>query len=193
MDLCPLADVKSLLGITSNDYDTELGLLISAVSKEAEQFMGRALETGSYTEIFDVFPGQLVFALKAYPVSSITSVKNDPTWDWDNADDMETDDYITNDELGIVTFYTNTLTHGRQALRIVYTGGVASDTSSFKTAMPDVSHAVARQVIYYWNTRKRLGQVASTTLSGQTLEIVAGVEWLPEVRRTLLSHRRPQI
>ena len=71
---------------------------------------------------------------------------------------------------------------------MVYTGGMAADTTAFVAAYPDIASAVDQQVAYFWHQRNTLGL---SSVSGDAGNVSPGADsLLPSVKRTLDIYRR---
>jgi hypothetical protein len=75
MALLSVSTLKTKLGISSSDHDTELGQIISAATYLIQAYLGYDPEATSYTDELDATGGD-VLALDAppLPVASVTSV-----------------------------------------------------------------------------------------------------------------------
>jgi len=71
-----VADVKTFLGITSTDDDARLTLLVSWTEELIHKYLGRNLNTNTYTQLA-YKPQTEIFQLDNYPVDSITSITID--------------------------------------------------------------------------------------------------------------------
>lgn len=192
MDLTTTARVKTLGSITTSDQDALIGVLVTAVSARIERYLGRHVESTSRTEYYDVEAGQHVFYLRGYPISSVTSVKNDEDWDFDNIDEIASSEFTTvgSDFTGrLVVDEAVTPIAGKQALQVVYTGGMAADAASFIAAFPDVALAADQQILHEYQRRKQLG-IVSSSIGQHTASVEFGVDLLPIVKRALNPYRR---
>jgi hypothetical protein len=196
MDLTTIQRVRLFLdgggssGFSSNVDSTLLSGMISSVSRQIEQFLGgRALETGSYTEYFNVQEGQSVFLLKAFPVSSITSVHNDAEGQYSNPIVISSDFYSINN--GRALYLTWPLSPGHDGLKVVYTGGLAADTDALIAAAPDLALACDMQVAFLYKRRATLDLKSQTTEGGQTS--FASISLLPQVKQLLDAYRMKSV
>lgn len=192
MNVTTLAKIKERLGLGDADteHNTLLTTILTNVSGRIERFLNRTLETGSVTRIFDVADGQRVFSLKAYPVSAITSVKNDTEWDWSGTSAMDSSYYQENAASGVLYFWANVLVPGYQALQVIYSGGMAADADALIAAYPDLSEAGINQVVYEFNHRDSIGIPTLVAAGGASLSFVQDSDLLPSVRGALKSLRR---
>lgn len=74
MTLCNLTDVKTMLNITSTNYDAKLNLMIKQVSSQIESFLGYKLARATYTEELHAVNCRQLLSLNALPIQSVTSV-----------------------------------------------------------------------------------------------------------------------
>ena len=190
MDLTTTARLQDRLDIDSGDTaaNTLLARLISRVSGLVENYLNRSVLSTSRTYQTDVARGQGEIFLPAYPVSSITSIKNDVLRQFDASTVIDSGDYYLESTSGRVSFDV-VIVPGRGVLQVVYTGGMAEDTSSFITAYPDIAEAVDEQVAYHWMQRNRVGEVSQTTAGG-SVSTVSLAALLPTVKGVLANHRR---
>lgn len=70
-----IAEVKSHLGITSNDYDSAISRRISAARDWVEIWTRRALITRTYAYKLERWPRKAIVALPMPPLQSVSSVK----------------------------------------------------------------------------------------------------------------------
>lgn len=189
IDVTRFQDVKKYAGNSStwDDEDNLIDQLINVVSNLFEKYLDRTLLTGSQTEYFDVYPGQDVFYLKAWPVSAVSSVTND--LDWTASTEVDSSLYKLFDSRRLVFQSPDIITNGRRALCVSYTGGMAATTDAFVAAYPDISGAANMQV---WHWRNRVGEEDATAVNiggGQSLTIAPPADLLPAVKRILNPHR----
>ena len=91
MSLTSISAVKTLLGISDSSQDTLLTQLLAGVDATIKQALRRDIEQATYTEFYSG-DGTEVLALNQYPVSSITSIHEDP-------DGYFTESAFTSDDL----------------------------------------------------------------------------------------------
>ena len=146
------AALKALLGTTVATRDTEIDALILAVSGAIATYCRRedAIERRSRTEDFSVERGQRVWQLAAVPVTSISAVYFDLSRDFGSATEISASDYSVNGRLGILELdyplWWQTQLEGaapwptaqpaRNALRVVYTGGLGTTLTALRSAYP---------------------------------------------------------
>ena len=130
LDATTAARVKTVLGITDSNEDTYLGVLITSVSQSIEEYLDRPIKNETQTEELDVDDREHHrFFLRAAPVSSITSVKNNTLWDWANATALTSTFYHVNSTTGELFLHASPAP-GMKALQVVYVGGFATTTAN---------------------------------------------------------------
>lgn len=174
--------------ITGSTFTTIVGRLIAMYSAEAETYMGRTVEISTYTEALDVAPGQAVFSLKAYPVTSVSSVINDPGRTFD-AGTLDSTTYSLDTNNGVMRIDRAFVACGFGALQVIYTGGMAASAASFASSYPAISDAIAMQVAYHYQRRSSLGRTGVSDGRG-SVSYTGPIDWLPHVVSVLDRHRR---
>lgn len=193
MDLTTTARVKDMKqaggGSRSDKADTFIGSLIDLYSKAAEVLLRRTVTTATYTETLDVEPGQQIFRLKAFPVSAVSSVINDVTWDFDGSA-VSSDYYRTKDSgaRGVLMFRSYPLSFGDEALQVIYRGGMATTVTAFVAAYPVIAQAVEMQIVYHLQRKEKLG---GTTYSqgGSSVLYEKPIGWLDYAKELLSTER----
>lgn len=193
-DLLTVARVKELasIAVATTTYDALLATLVTQVSVQATKFMDREPFSDSRTEILDIHgPGaRQLFRLSAYPVTTLTSVHYDPDRAFAAATLLSTQDYalLRNGTMGELMVLAS-LSPYPSALKVVYTGGMAADTTAFVSAFPDISGALAHQVVFLFQRRQDIG-LQSIGGDGGSLSHFAPVNFLPLVKQVLSRYRR---
>lgn len=200
MDLTTTTRVANLInagGAAPASFTTTAAILVSTVSAAVERYLDRGMQTAARTEYFDVTNDQRVFALKAYPVSSVTGVWFDVEQTWDATTELSSAEYRSPvyDPRGLLTlsipqkiYITPGVDVAYRAMKVSYTGGMAADTNAFIAAFPDIAGAVDHQVAYLWHRRNELGLAS---VSGDAGSVSPGAEsWLPWVKTVLDQYRR---
>ena len=121
-----LTDVKSFLDVTTSDDDARLTLLISWTEELIHRYLGRNLNSATYTQLA-YKPQAEIFQLDNYPVDSITSITID-------GEVQDLDDYDLVIDVGSV--YGDFVESER--VSIVYVGGY----STIPPLVVDVFYAV---------------------------------------------------
>lgn len=194
-----LARVKTMLGIptTVSTYNAALTNVIAAVSSEFEKYLNRPLSQEARTEDYTLTLNGRSIWLLATPVVTVTSIKVDAGWSF-SVSALDSTRYKVNEDTGRVYFLDNLVgglgvsdldPEAVDALRVVYTGGIASATASLLTVAPDIALAADIQVAEDWrrrdnpNTQKRGGPGGGTTWT-------EAHRLLPRVMDLLQPHRR---
>lgn len=199
MDLTTIARVKKILAggrsqSMSNEQDVFLGQLITAISALVEADLDRYVEQKERIEYHDVrFPGQEVFNLRAYPID--TGETFEVKYDWFRGFGATitaltiNDDFALDDLAGVMTIDDYSLGRARaRALRVTYTGGMATNTTNFITAFPDLANAVDLQVAFLYQRRNQLG-LTGTSQEGGSVSFQAPIKWLPIVKLAIDKNR----
>lgn len=193
MNLTTLSHVKSLLGRTptedSDDYT--LGALIEAASAQAERYLNRGVVQKRRTEYHDLYDDQRSVQLFAYPVATIAGtgegVWSDSAWSYATASLIASTSYVVDDH-GILHFKYRLAASGPRALKVIYTGGMAPSEEKIVARYPDISEAIARQVLYLFNTRKHVGEgLEGVSPAGGWVR--GDVGWLTGVKAVLDLYR----
>jgi hypothetical protein len=192
MELVTLPYLKSLAGFKGDEteHDAVLDHIVEAVSAQAERYMNRVVLRAQQTQYFDVDASDTVFALRATPATigdTGEGVWNDADWGFTTA--LDTTSYRVASEAGLLYIPSTALEDGPQALKVVYTGGMAASAERFMVSYPDIAQAVARQVMFMFNTRKQIG-ASSVDVGGSSVSWVGDVAWLAGVKEVLDAHRR---
>lgn len=133
MALLTADDIKTELSISTTDYDTLLSTLASAVQSLFDELTGRTSESTTHTEYHDAGPACRRVFLKNYPVTSVTSLHDDPDWEYSSSDLVDSSDYVVDNVRGII-IYNSYFFEGDQNIKVVYVAGYTSLTfpSSWK-------------------------------------------------------------
>lgn len=170
-------------------YDGLLAQLLADVSAAAEALMDRPAEAKSYTDVWDVSPGQQIYFLRAWPVTAISTVKYDTAREFGSGTELDSSSYTCDLRTGRLVIDGTTLTGGYGVLQAVYTGGMAADAATFAAAYPDIASVVDAQTVYNFRRRDNL-QTSGISLAGGTTNFNPRFDLLPYVERVLKSHRR---
>jgi hypothetical protein len=148
MSLTNSTNVKQYIGISGSGDDTLLAALILYADDMVKRFLGRSLESTSYTERLDG-NGRDFIRLANYPVISVTSVNVDAGWDFDPDNDEDAEDYYLDAEPGLIFHTTGVWSEGRRNIKVVYSAGYA-------TLPKDVVHAANIIVADLYTRAKQL-------------------------------------
>lgn len=77
MKLCTLTDVKALLDISANTFDTKLNLMIESASALVVQYLGFPVVRTTYTAEKYAVNNQQYLQLRSQPIQSVTAVTLD--------------------------------------------------------------------------------------------------------------------
>lgn len=193
MDLTTLARVKMHIEVggdklVDDSVDSLLSALITQYSADAEAILDREVLAAEQTEYFTIAARQRVFALQAWPVSVVTSIYHDTSREWTSGE-IDSDNYYLELAEGLLTIDGTLLCPGAGVLRVIYTGGMATDTAALIAAYPDIAGALDAQVTAHYQRRKQLGAVAMSAGQG-SVSHDGPLKWLPTVLAALRRHRR---
>tara|TARA_R110002020_G_scaffold102600_10_gene240793 strand:- start:2628 stop:3236 length:609 start_codon:yes stop_codon:yes gene_type:complete len=180
--------------LTGDGDDTLLNTLVSRFNAVAAAYMGYpkqssgavSLESGTYIEHIDG-PGGRDLTLTVKPVSSITSIYDDPDLDYtDSADLIAASDYTLYSHEGRVVLDYNATdaswSTGYRHIKATYVGGYTGAN------MPKaIQHAACLQVAHWYAGRSHIGRT-NLSSQGQTVALKT-LELLPEVRMALQPYR----
>ena len=187
MDLTTIENVK--LYVTENTSSPLLTKLVTQVSKAVESYIDRGAETVARTEYFDVEPNQRIVIVGAYPISSVSSIYNDPGREYTGTT-ITASDYAIYGDGRIVFDYP--LSPGARALKVTYTGGLGATQAAVESSYPDLVEAVTLQVVHEWRRRNSLAEDTATLAQG-AITVGAAMNWLPRVRAILDFYRRAYV
>ena len=181
-----------------SNEDTYLDALIDSVSLAFDRFIGGSTPSGSTsrllqesrTEVFDLPRWRNFLWLPAYPISSITSVKQRSSIStaFSDVTAIDSSNYEAVTDTGKLNFTFN-LFAGEQTVQVVYVGGLATSTANLITNYPDVVDAADKQIVYELKRRDALGP-GSIAVQGSTFVSQAGVKLLPSVTERLWPYVR---
>ena len=170
--------------------DAQITVLIQMVSAHIEGILGRETEATTYTVYLSPGEGQEWFSLRAYPITSITSVTYDTDRVFTDSNDVltATTDYIHDADTGELWIDNQALAKGNRTLKVVYVGGMAADTAAFITAYPDVAGAADMIVAHTFHQE---GNASMATLDdGITSATIRPMVIPPQARSILEGHKR---
>jgi len=190
MDLVSIELVKAILGPgVGTQGDQALLEIITIVSGQIESYLDRKAQVITYTEQLNVEDGQWKFFLKAYPITSITSVHNDYDRVFASGSLIDATDYYIDLVSGCLTIDKTSLVCGAGMLKVVYVGGMAATEAAFKTAYPDITGAAAIECAARW-LRKGHPNTINATIGGATVSFITRDQFLPDVKAVLDGHLR---
>jgi len=158
IELCTRDDVllsPAMEGVRNATTDTFLDeyieQAIKATSEQAERECGRWFKLDTYTEVLDVNGGQTLLSLRAYPISSITSIKEATDGDFASATAKTSTNYwqMENGRTGQVKMRYVGFIGGPGSVQVIYVGGLANETNALPAdlrmaAIDQVAFAVRR-------------------------------------------------
>lgn len=190
LDLTTVARIK----IADNSYndaglEAKIAMYITAVSARVAKYLNRTILSGTYTEYFSLVDHIHSFPLKAWPITSITSVS-------EIIDEADANPYVIDSDnvfrldnsLGIIHLENELITLGYSKLKVIYVGGMASTTAAFYADYPDIEQEVIHQVLFELAKSKNLLD-KSTSISNQTTTRY-DLDLLPSVKRILNAYKR---
>ena len=162
-----LARVAARRDLQGTADDALLSEFIAAVSQTTEERVSRHAQAAARTEVFRVDRFKRMLTLPGRPISTVTSIKVNyiPVFDTVTAADPSAYDILS--DQGQVRLNWS-LNYSPSYVEVVYTGGMAADTTSFIAAYPEVADAVDVEVVNRWNRRKSPGG-ETTTLGSATV------------------------
>ena len=172
--------VKRHLGLDGDEYDTLLGELIDSACEAIERYCGREFKHQERTEHHD--GGVPAVVLRARPVSSVASVHDDPSRNFDGGSLVDSARYVVDELAGIVELETGRFGRGVRSVKVVYTGGYA-------TVPDDVGRACVLLVAHWFNQATRLANdnAPGYASRGET------ADWPPPVRGLLWPYREVRV
>lgn len=172
INLTSLAALKAAIDEPSSStaLDAYLTRVIAAVSAAILNWLGREAQTATYTETFDIEPGQRVWTLKAYPIDSVTSVKIDHNREFGAATAIDSSDYVvlSGRARGAVKLLYDEAP-GDQVVQITYQGGMGSTTQQLVSGFPEVEAAAQLWASAIVKKRKAGPQGQTVTAAGGSI------------------------
>jgi hypothetical protein len=191
--------VKTWLGITGSSADERIDLLIPAVSRRLERYLGRTdgIELRSRTELLastPEIPSGKVFSYttKVAPISSVASIKIDETRVFGASATTltENEDFYVDGDQGVIVFDGYRPPEGFGEVQLVYTAGFAASTVNLlaEAKYADLTMGATMQVAYVFDRRNSVG-ATSENVNGATRSQPA-LDLLPDVISMLTPYRR---
>ena len=183
--LIDLSTAQDYIGVGSTVI-TMVENVVDAASWFCNNHTHRKLKSRTLTEFYDG-KNRYELALHEYPIVSITSIHDDPGYDYAAATLISSDDY---------QFWT--AAEGREDRRVYFTGTVLSDTikavkviyvAGYETIPYDIERAV-KMLIDYWYRKQldhRLG-VISKSVEDKSITYADDVP--PDVLRLLQKYKK---
>lgn len=148
--LVSIEDLKVFLGegFPLENQDGVLEIILKGVLALWDKLTGRTWSYGTFTEYYNIEVGSTKVVLLNKPVASITSIHNDPDWDYGTDDLIDSGDYVFNGNSGIV-YFNSELEEGDRALKVIYLGGYTEAT------LPnDIRLGILKQSSYSFKSSK---------------------------------------
>lgn len=141
----------------------------------------RALDAATYTLYYDAPARDDIRRLDVgvWPLVSVTSIADDPEWDWDN-ETVSSGNYsadLLRGEIHLTPTSTHAWSHARRAIRAIVSAG-------FTATDYDVVGAVALQARHLWEARNVPGMPNAADIEVDTSTAIP-----PMVRQMLGVHR----
>lgn len=191
MDLTTVARVKLAFEKALTVNDTALAQLVTEVSASAERVMNRAAQTTARTVYHDSDGAPATLSLEGYgdPSSVVSSVSHDTDRAWGSGTAIDAGDYTFDPTTGLL-YLDISKPAGRRTFKVVYSGGMAADTTAFIARYPEIAQAIEQQVVHLWQQRGHLG-VQNVSFEGGSIGMAAdGSRWLTYVLDVLKRHKR---
>lgn len=150
---------------------------ITTVSKNIEEYLDRDLLSGSKTEYFDVGYNQLMYYVKSPLISAVTSVHEDFSGLFDGSEsEITNEDYIINKDNNGVRLLQSIEYIADKALKIVYTGGLASHCarSTFVLSALTGSGTIVGSYLI-GGTSLAVGKIISYLSTSYVVEVLYGI------------------
>lgn len=164
-----------------NEFDVEyLTQSILSVTDRAERICQRSFKQATYTEVYSPREGQRSLQVKAPPIASITSIKENYTGDFTGSA-MNSDLYSTVDggASGVIKLRDTAFLPGIGSLQIVYIGGLAPIPN-------DLKQACINQVGHEFTTARHTHLESEGTQGGSSR--YRPLDLLPGVMRVLAEY-----
>ncbi len=193
--ICTVSDIKTIMGDTGNDNDAVLAELIASITAQFEEHCCRKFIVNDYTE-YHSGCGNMIH-LDAWPIVSISSVKESLVYDFDSATALTLNtDYrpVKNGLTGVLQRINCNWPGYTDCVQVIYRGGytAAGDTpGTGETAIPEsLKGAAVKQCICELNSRNSPG-VKITDFDGGSTQKHTLAPFLPEVMKVLECYRHP--
>ncbi len=182
MDLTSYERIRRYIaGLGSNlltdDANNKRDVLIwiPSVSNKIERYLNRETYIESYTQYFDLKYNSTEFWVENPTISSITSVKYDPTGRFDGTEStLDDSEYFIGSRTSTVVLVSSLPYVGQRIIKVVYTGGLAyHGTRSVFAITPTDTWTVGNFAI--GGTSGAVGIVRAYSATSMTVEVLYGV------------------
>jgi len=186
-ELSALADIKTLLGISSSNKDAILTIIKDAVEAFVKTYCGRDFLVTSYTEYHDG-DDSVSMRMNQRPITAITSVHVDASRTFDAATLVPTANIITDakgQELGFIELFNYRYTRGQKNVQVIYSAGystIPTDLSLAVKLLAAKEFKVADKTLYAESTQQVGDMVITLTpdsLPKNVLEILNRYRRIP--------------
>lgn len=183
-NLIALGDLKTLLNIDDNQYDSLLKLLNTSVSSLIETYCDRHFSDGTYTEYHDG-EGMPDLYTTEWPITSVMSIYDDVNRQFESSSLIDSTTYVIYADEGRISiipgsilYSQTTFAEGVQNVKVTYRAGY--------TTIPADLQIMATEVIgkKYKNIVDKRWGMTNIGSAGENFSIFAD-DLLPEHRRFL--------
>lgn len=182
-----LATVKTHLGVTTTDKDTDIEKCADLVTEFIERVHQRQYVNRDRTEVRDG-DGRRTLLLDHLPVNSVTSVtiKRSP---YDTAETIAAADRDTDTERGIIRLRDTTYTVGFQNVTVVYNHGRGAQDAA---TLPADVYWGGLDMVKFVLDQKWNGAVWASSINVGGASVMLKVDW-PLPIKELLALGRPRV
>lgn len=151
MSLIDIDDVKAELGLEVATYDTVLQLILDAIENLFEEMAMTKFGSTSITEYHSTPKYTRNIFLRVVPIISITSIHDDPDWEYGTVSLIAEADYTFDPDTGIVSYGADFF-EGERNVKVVYTAGYTLETLPKR-----VKQIIIRQAATWYTQQKNKG------------------------------------
>jgi hypothetical protein len=188
IDLCTADDVKLKLETVTNDFDTNIGSLITDVSHRAQTWIDRDLELQTYIEIYDG-GGRRLYPRNP-PVITVTEIRISLSLDFAGGSIVPTTDYaLVNQNWDIA--HVACWPAGQNGVQAEYISGYLDAANTASLIPKDLRGAIARQVAYEFKYRKFDGMTQADVADG--VLALQDTTWLTSVKPLLRKYMKAKL
>jgi hypothetical protein len=185
MDLTSINRVRNYLSVFSDgqresledaqSIDDEIQNWISSLSSLIEDYLDRSILIQSRTEYFKSSIYKKSYFLKARPISSITSVKDDSTGLFTgNETTLGTDEYYIGPESNKIVLRDPVGHNTARGLQVVYTGGLAYHATRTVMTVSDGNNWTTDKYVR-GTTSNAIGIIVSINGTTLTVDVLSGI------------------
>lgn len=184
MALVTLQEYKDYYAISSTTGDSRISLLVDLVSDLVDNYLGRNIQLGTYTNNLEELLGTFIY-LDNFPIASVTTLEyfSNTSETWVTIDAA---DYEVYSETGIIELIDTSITADistkrSKAVRVTYQGGFSTIPSDLKLAVFDL--------ITYYNKREQTPVRSFNSTNTDTSGTFSGSEMPAHIKRVLSLYR----